>query len=174
MFTIMQSEITQLSDVLEFYHSLIDLMDESPYHPGWVKNVYPNEDYLREAIIKGELYIGKTTDDIASCIVVNHECNEGYKEYNWPNSFEPEQINIIHAFGVHPYYVGQGLARQMLQYITVLSREERKKSIRLDVLSYNKPAKNLYESEGFKYISTLKMYYEDTGWTDFDLYEKLL
>lgn len=48
------------------------------------------------------------------------------------------------------------------------------KAIRLDVLGGNIPASKLYESMGFKYIETLKLFYEDTGLTDFLLYELVL
>lgn len=35
----------------------------------------------------------------------------------------------------------------------------------------NLPAEKLYEGFGFKCIATISMYYEDTDWTDFELYE---
>jgi ribosomal protein S18 acetylase RimI-like enzyme len=48
------------------------------------------------------------------------------------------------------------------------------KVIRLDVLNGNRNAERLYRSMGFQYVHTLPMFYEDTGWTNFDLYEYLL
>ena len=35
--------------VRAFYHSLIDDMQNSPYLPGWEKDIYPSNEYLREA-----------------------------------------------------------------------------------------------------------------------------
>lgn len=48
------------------------------------------------------------------------------------------------------------------------------KVMRLDVLKGNVPAEKLYEGLGFKYLHMLKMFYPDTGWTEFELYEYAL
>jgi hypothetical protein len=48
------------------------------------------------------------------------------------------------------------------------------KTIRLDVLDGNIPAENLYLGMGFQYLNKVQMYYEDTGWTAFRLYEYVL
>jgi ribosomal protein S18 acetylase RimI-like enzyme len=54
------------------------------------------------------------------------------------------------------------------------ARAHQQKVIRLDVLKGNRHAEKLYSGMGFQYLHTLPMYYEDTGWTDFKLYEYLL
>ncbi|MBS4892727.1 MAG: hypothetical protein KHX63_08960 [Veillonella sp.] len=51
------------------------------------------------------------------------------------------------------------------------AKENKQKSIRLDVLKGNVPAEKLYSRMGFKYLCTLPMYYEDTGLTDYEIYE---
>ena len=43
--------------------------------------------------------------------------------------------------------------------------------MRLDVLEGNVPAERLYEGFGFRYLATMPMFYEDTGWTNYELYE---
>jgi len=43
--------------------------------------------------------------------------------------------------------------------------------LRLDVLSGNLPAEKLYLGLGFYRVSGARMFYPDTGWTEFDLYE---
>ncbi len=48
------------------------------------------------------------------------------------------------------------------------------KTIRLDVLEGNLPAEKAYMKSGFRYITTLKMYYEDTGWTNYKVFEYLV
>ena len=48
------------------------------------------------------------------------------------------------------------------------------KAVRLDVLKGNLPAEKLYEGEGFTYVDTVKLFYEDTGRVDFKMYEYLI
>lgn len=69
--------------------------------------------------------------------------------------------------GAHP-------SGEMVQYAIDLAKRNGKHAIRLDVLHGNLPAEKLYTSLGFRYADALKLYYECTGWADFELYEYLL
>ena len=44
-------------------------------------------------------------------------------------------------------------------------------AIRLDVLGGNIPAEKAYTRMGFVYRGTINMFYEDTGWTGYRLFE---
>ena len=48
------------------------------------------------------------------------------------------------------------------------------RTLRLDVLGGNVPAERLYTGQGFARRGTVRMFYADTGWTDYGLYEYLL
>ena len=48
------------------------------------------------------------------------------------------------------------------------------RAITLALLGGNLPAQRLYEGLGFAYMGTVPLFYEDTGWTDFLLYEYVL
>lgn len=160
--------------VRHFYHALIRALEGAPYSAGWEIDIYPAPEYLRDVINKGECYIGELDGQIAACMVVNHDFNEGYNDFNWPTKAEKDEITVIHALGVHADFTGQGLARKMVHKAASVARENHQKVMRLDVLKGNLPAEKLYESEGFQKLYTLPMYYEDTGWTDYELYERLL
>ena len=43
--------------------------------------------------------------------------------------------------------------------------------MRLDVLSACKTAERLYTACGFRFVEAKTMYYEDTGWTEFKMFE---
>ncbi len=161
-------------EVRLFYHSLIDAMQGSPYLPGWQKDIYPAPEFLDHSIRKNELYIGMESDEIACAMVLNHDCNEGYAEFDWPTKASAGEIMVIHALGVHPRHFGKGFARQMVRAAIQEAREEKQKVLRLDVLKGNIPAERLYTTEGFRYLHTLPMFYEDTGWTDYELFEYVL
>lgn len=160
--------------VRAFYHSIIDNMKNAEYKPMWEKDIYPAPEFLLESIQKGEIYIGLHENEIAAVMVLNHQCNEGYKEYDWQIKVTDSEISVIHALGVHPKFKGQGFAKQMVLKAFDIARENSQKVIRLDVLEGNLPAEKLYPALGFKYMDTVKMYYEDTGWTNFKLYEYVL
>lgn len=135
---IFKANENQYDAVRNFYHSLIEKMQKSPYDIGWEKDVYPAPEFLQESIINGELYIGMENDKIVAAMVLNHQCNDGYRKFHWQTEATENEITVIHALGG------------------------------------NVPAEKLYTRMGFQYMDTLQMYYEDTGWTDYELYEYVL
>lgn len=158
--------------VREFYDSLIDAMKDAEFKPGWEKGVYPSQAFLLRSIENGELYIGEADDgQIASCMVANHEYNDGYRNVRWSVDAADHELFIIHALGVHPAFSGQGIAKQMVQKMIECARAQQIKTIRLDVLEGNLPAERAYTKLGFVYRETIQMFYEDTGWTNFRLFE---
>lgn len=157
--------------VRAFYHSLIDGTADLPYNAGWIKDVYPAPTYLMDCIRAKELFLGVDGERIVASMVLNHQYNEGYKEFQWPTKAEDTEVTVIHALGVHPDFTGKGFARQLVRFAVDTARQAGQKAIRLDVLKGNVPAENLYAAMGFQYLHTLPMYYEDTGWTEYELYE---
>lgn len=171
---IIKARENQYEAVRAFYHSLIDGMKEFPYNIGWEKDIYPAPEFLYESIANGELYIGFTGENIAAAMVLNHRYNEGYKKFQWRTQANDSEVLVIHALGVHPDFSGKGYAKEMVNKAIEVAMEASMKAIRLDVLGGNVPAEKLYTGIGFKYMDTLQMYYEDTGWTDYKLYEYVL
>ena len=66
---------------------------------------------------------------------------------------------------------GKGIGKVVVENIVYLARTEHKKAVRLDVLGACKSAERLYISCGFKFVEAKEMYYEDTGWTEFKMFE---
>lgn len=171
---IVKANEDQYEAVRSFYHSLIDALKGSRYDIGWEKDIYPAPEFLKESIESGELYICTGDKHIAGAMVLNHRCNDGYRKFQWQTKAAENEILIIHALGVHPAYSGKGYAKAMVRKAFEIGASTHQKAIRLDVLAGNVPAEKLYTGLGFKYMDTLKMYYEDTGWTDYELYEYVL
>lgn len=149
-------------------------MQGSAYLPGWEKGIYPSDAFLKESLKSGELSALFVDDTIAAAMVLNHKCNEGYFEIDWKVPDDSSNILFVHALGVMPDYQRQGLAKIMVQEAIRAAKAAGQAAIRLDVLNGNIPARKLYESFGFEYRGTVKMFYEDTGWTDYLLYELVL
>ncbi len=172
--TVCRADKYSYETVLIFYYSLIDSLKPAQRHVGWKKGIYPSPEFLRSSIDKGDLYLCRDGERIAGAMVLNHEYNESYKNYPWQTVAEDSELLIIHALGVHSDFIGKGYAKAMVQKAIEIARETGMKAIRLDVLGGNTPAEKLYQGFGFQYQATLQMYYEDTGWTDFNLYEYAL
>ena len=107
---IKQAKLDEYSAVRAFYHSLIDALPDSSYVK-WKKDIYPAPDYLESTISRGKLYFGIENNSIIAAMVLNHDCNESYKKFQWPTEAKPDEIMVIHALGVHPLQSGKGYAK---------------------------------------------------------------
>ena len=171
MLQIRTADSSDYSNVIDFYYSLIDAMEDAEYKPGWEKDIYPTQEFLIRSIESNELYIGEMDGQIVSCMVVNHEYNDGYKDIQWSVEVKDSELFVIHALGVNSVFSGKGIAKQMVQQVIKIAHENNIKTIRLDVLEGNIPAEKAYTKMGFIYLDTIQMFYEDTGWTNYKLFE---
>lgn len=171
MIRIKKATEEEYEKVRQFYHDVIHMLETLPYTPGWKVGIYPSDAYLQESISRGELMIGFLEDQIVTAMIVNHAWNESYEKADWPMKAGPEEITVIHALGVRPDFGGRGIAKEMVSWVMEHAGEHHQSVIRLDVLEGNLPAERLYAGLGFQYIDTLQMYYEDTGWTNYKLFE---
>lgn len=158
--------------VRNFYYDLIEAMKAWKYHPKWKKGVYPQEEELRRAIAQGEMRLAADEDNrIVGAMVLNHRESEGYDRAAWKTQAGPHEVMVIHLLCVAPQLGGQGIGKTLVRGAIREARRTGQKAIRLDVLVDNLPAQRLYRSMGFTFVERLKLFYEDTGWCDFDLYE---
>lgn len=174
MLVIRAARADEFEKVRGFYHELIDMMDGSEFHPRWEKFVYPSDDFIRSSIERGELYVGLLSGEIVGAMSVNGEGAEGYEGAPWGVNAARGEFSVIHALGVLPSHHGRGFARRLVAAAKDVAHGLGHKALRLDVLDGNLPAVKLYESEGFRFVSRVKLFYEDTGLTDFLLYEYVL
>lgn len=174
MLKIRTADISDYNDVRDFYYDMIDELENAKYSPEWKKDEFPTQEYLLGAIKNNELYIGEIDRCIVSCMVINHEYSEGYRNVKWSVEVSDSEMLIIHLLGVRSMYSGKGVARRMIEKVIDLAHENNIKTIRLDVIEANLPAAVAYTKIGFKYIETIKLYYEDTDWANFKMFEYIV
>lgn len=174
MLEIRTAKEEEFEKVVSFYDAVIDGMQNAKSKPGWKKGIYPDEKFLNGAIERQELLIGILDGVITGAMVANHECADGYETIEWKTGAGPQEVTVIHALGVLPEHQGKGLAGEMVNEVIRRVCIGRQKAIRLDVLAANVSAQRFYLSRGFEYCGTVKLFYEDTGLTEFLLYEYIL
>ena len=168
---IRKASIEEYPEVKAFYYSLIDAIAGTEYRPKWQKDIYPASEDFINALEEESLYVGELSGRIAAAMVVNKNGSERYDSVSWLTDAAPSEYMVIHLLGVHNDFARRGLAKEMVRYALELATESGMKAVRLDVLTGNLPAERLYLGMGFEYIETVNLFYEDTGWMDFQLYE---
>ncbi|ANK62091.1 GNAT family N-acetyltransferase [Loigolactobacillus backii] len=162
---------SELQQVITFYENLIDGMQNAKFPTDWKKGIYPSATYLSDALRRQELFVDWQDDVIVSAMVLNSAANAGYEQANWSLDVADSEVLLIHTLGVAPQQQGHGIAQQMVKFAVDYARQQHKQTIHLDAIGTNLPAQKLYSACGFTCVGTFKLFYEDTGVTDFLLYE---
>ena len=158
--TFRRAKSEEFERIRDFYWALIDVMEGKEGDPGWRRGIYPSDDELRGALSKGQLYLLEDGDTVAASVIVNHDRNEGYAGLPWRVDAQGDEVVVLHALGVDPAIQGRGVAGRVVD-----------ECVRLDVLSGNRSAERIYRRAGFEFIAAKNMFYEDTGWTEFLMFE---
>jgi len=156
--------INDFERIKNFYWDLIDEMQDQSDVIGWKKGIYPTDEFLRESLLRGELF---TLEEDG----LNSESNEGYAGIPWSLNCRDDEVLIPHALGVRPAQQGKGVGQRVVEEILQYARANGKKAVRLDILGRNAAAEKLYTKCGFQFVQAKTMFYEDTGWTEFKMYE---
>lgn len=164
----------ELDDVRRFYWDLIDRMKDARDSVGWKKGVYPDDALLSGSLNRGEMYVLGRRGDYAAAVILNSDCNEGYRGAPWSVVCSPEEVLVPHALGVRPDLQGRGVGKAVVADVIRLAEQTGRKAVRLDVLGTNRIAERLYAGMGFRFVQTRRMFYEDTGLTEFKLFELAL
>ena len=168
------AHIGEFAKIRAFYHEMTDWLDTVPYGPGWKKDIYPAPEDLENAINNQQLWVHESDSGYAASMILNSVPTEGYENVVWRINASGDEVLLIHALGVRAEFQHRGIAKSMVNHAIGLGVSKNCKAMRLDVLEGNIPAENLYPKLGFYYVDTVNMFYEDTGWANYKLYERKL
>lgn len=164
----------EFGEIRDFYWRLIDLMSDQNDKIGWKKGIYPTDRFLLDSLSRGELYTLRLDGALLACVILNSDCNEGYSGVPWSVDCGAEEVLIPHALAVDPVQQGKGTGTRLVGHVLDTAKALGKKAVRLDILGTNTAAEGLYTKCGFKFVQSKIMFYEDTGWTEYKMYEYVL
>ena len=166
-----KAKIEEFENIKQFYWNLINEMKDENDKIGWKKGIYPTDEFLIESLKKQQFFTLKEQNQLYACVILNHDCNEGYNGILWSVECQQEEILSPHALAVIPMKQGSGIGTKVVEEIITYARLQHKKAVRLDILGTNQAAERLYTKCGFQLVQAKEMYYEDTGWTEYKIYE---
>ncbi len=158
------------------YRRIIEHLANTIDFPRWHAENHPTPGEVHEWVAAGELYIATSLDSdrlerIAGVVVLNHDAHEAYAKVGWAVEATPEEVMVIHALGVVPEFLRQGVARFLVDGSIRVAREQGCRAIRLDTFVDNTPARELYARYGFADLGVHEFRYEGTELTHFHLFE---
>ena len=160
--------------VRAFYDHVIEHTADIKKHARWIKGLHPDDHSICEYIEQNAMYLLLDGERIAGAMAITMFQTEDYHFVKWKMDASDDEVSVIHILAVNPDYQGTRIEKRMIEEAIRISRAEGKLACRLDALASNLPAHNLYQSKGFVFRGKQHWYAENTGWTDFYLYEYVL
>lgn len=152
----------------------IDISENTPDMDKYARYEYgkhPNDAEVKGYIASESMYMFMDNDSIAGVIAITASQGEEYHPVKWQIDISDDEVMVLHLLGIVPAYQGMGVGKEMIRHALQLASEKSLKACRLDTLASNTPAQRFYEKLGFTYCGKQHWYAENTGWTDFYLYE---
>lgn len=118
-------------------------------------SAYPDAVILQNDLREGSVYLLKDRRVCKGMMTLSGSEPEVYRDIEWPNGCT--RPLYLHRMVVHPKWQGMGFARQLIGFAGDYAREKGHDCIRLDVFSYSKIARRLYEKNDFLEIGTFHM-----------------
>lgn len=170
------------------YRAIIDHLAVSVDFPHWHTENHPTPAGIAGWIEAGELYLATAQastststsgtdlrpEMILGVAVLNHDAAEQYAAAAWAIDATPDQVLVVHALGVIPAFLGQGVARRIVEEILQVARDRKLRTVRLDTYVENLPARRLYARCGFHDLGCHTVRYEGTDLSKFHLFEYVL
>jgi len=113
-------------------------------------------------------------DIVVGSLALTHEPEKEPDNGDWLIHTSYDEIFAIHVLVVHPGFLRQGVGSAMLNFAEKLAKQQKMKSIRLDVYENNIAAINVYEKMGYTFIDKVDIGLGKYGLDWFCLYEKVV
>ena len=141
--------MADLDRIAEIYEKHLDWEEETGFHNGWQRGVYPTKDTARPAIELGEMFVLEVDGVIVGSARINHEQPEAYKQCKWKYDVPDDRIMIMHTLVVDPDYRGKGYGWAFLMFYENYSLDHFCPVLRIDTFVLNEPALNRYLRMGY-------------------------
>ncbi len=171
---IRKGTIADVEELAALYDAINDHLAATVNHPGWRKGLYPVRENAQRAAQEGTLFVYMVDDNIAGSVILNHEPEDAYYGAAWLIDAEYQDVIVIHTLVIHPAYLKRGIGYELMRFAISHAKEQKQKSVRLDVYENNLPAIALYEKCGFQYIAKADLGLGCYGLDYFLLYEYVL
>jgi len=166
--------VGDIDEITKMYDKLNDYLEAHINYPGWKKGVYPTKAEALHFFESDTLYVAVSDDIIVGSIALTHEPEKEPDNGNWLIHTAYDEIFVIHVLVVHPGFLRQGVGSAMLNFAEKLAKQQKIKSIRLDVYENNIAAINVYEKMGYSFVDKVDIGLGKYGLDWFCLYEKVV
>lgn len=120
----------------QFYDDIVLWLDDHINYPLWRYNIYPSESNVRAMTGAGEQYVCTDGGTILAAFAL---------------STGPGLHMVLKALAIAPQKQRQGIGSEIIRFCIDEAKAENYKAILAEVVPTNRPARRLFEKNGFVY-----------------------
>ena len=162
---------TDIVQTGRFYDSVVEWLDAHFNFPRWIYRVYPSEYSVRKMTKDGSQFICIQDEKIIGAFALNNKPQGRYEKGCWRQELSEGSYMVLHALAIDPEMHRQGTASEIIRFCVEQAATQGYRSIRLDVVPDNYPAKALFEKNGFTYAGDADLELNIGNIPVFSLYE---
>lgn len=157
------------------YRAIMAHLADTVDFPHWHSENHPTPAEVESWANAGQLYLAvDDADRIAGVVALDHSAPEAYQDVAWMVDAHPGEVVVVHALGVSPEHLRQGVATFLVDGTLEVARAKGSRAVRLDTYVDNLPARELYARYGFTDVGLHTLRYEGTALSQFHLFEYVL
>lgn len=118
---------------------------------------YPNIETTKTDISKGQMYVFEEDNQILGCIVLSKEVEKAYDVIYNGSWLLNDKYYVIHRLSVRKNSYKKGIAKDLINYVTLLTKEDGVHSIKVDTKKENIRMLTLLKKLGFKEVGIIHL-----------------
>lgn len=141
---------------------------------GWVRNVYPSDATAKEALQRGDLFVGVDDESIVGTAIINKQQSDAYKNGRWNYIVSEQEIMVLHTLVIDPRLMGKGYGKSFVNFYENYAISQGCRYLRMDTQAKNKNARAMYKKLGYDEIDIVPCVFNGIEGVQLVLLEKKL
>ena len=141
---------------------------------GWMRGVYPTTETAKEALQRGDLFVGTDDGRIFGTAIINQRQLAEYGNGRWQYAAGEREIMVLHTLVIDPELAGRGYGKKFVEFYEAYAASHDCRYLRMDTQAINKSARALYQKLGYREIDVIPCSFNGIDAVQLVLLEKKL
>lgn len=164
----------QIEEIVDIYNRTHDVEEAGLTTIGWIRDIYPTEQIVLDALERGDMYVCKRDGKIVASGIINRIQVDVYEGANWKYEAPDDEIMVLHTLVVDPERKHDGIGSAFVEFYEELARENGCTVLRIDTNANNLVARSLYAKLGYREAEAVPTVFNGIPGIDLMLIEKKL
>ncbi len=165
---------TDIPAIAEIYSDIHTSEEEGRAVIGWIRDVYPTEETARQALHRGDLFVGIDEGKIFGAAIINRTQVDAYADGDWTYKVPESQVMVLHTLVISPKAARQGYGKKFVKFYEEHALKNGCPYLRMDTNARNLRARAMYKKLEYQEIGIVPCVFNGIEGVKLVLLEKKL